>query len=85
MEINHSSLFKDRLYEYLRERNLTLNRLATLSAMAPTTLSNIVNRGSAPRIDTIYKICAGLDISVEDFFDFPPYNEVEKWAKQMIP
>jgi len=78
MEINHSSLFKDRLYEYLRERNLTLNRLATLSAMAPTTLSNIVNRGSAPRIDTIYKICAGLDISVEDFFDFPPYNEVEK-------
>lgn len=76
MEINHSELFVTRLYEYMRENNLTLNRVATLSAMAPTTLSNIVNRGSAPRIDTVYKICQGLDISVKDFFDFPPYNEV---------
>ena len=76
--LDHGKQFTERLYKYMQERNLTLNRLATLSAMAPTTLSNIVNRGSAPRIDTIYKICAGLDISVEDFFDFPPYNEVEK-------
>lgn len=78
MELEHSNLFKERLYEYLRKNNLTMNRLATLSGMAPTTLSNIVNRGSAPRIDTIYKICNGLNISVHEFFDFPPYNEVEK-------
>lgn len=75
---NHSQLFKDRLYFYMNEQNLTLNRVATLSGMPATTLSNIVNRGSAPRIDTIYKICSGLNVSVEDFFDFPPYNEVEK-------
>lgn len=78
LEMNHSDLFKERLYSYMREQNITLNRVATLSAMAPTTLSNIVNRGSAPRLDTIYKICDGLGISVHDFFDFAPYNEVEK-------
>lgn len=62
----------------MSEKNITLNRVATLSGMPATTLSNIVNRGSAPRIDTVYKICVGLDIAFNDFFDFPPYNEVEK-------
>lgn len=78
MDKQHSELFKERLYFYMKEQNITLNRLATLSGMAATTLSNIVNRGSAPRIDTVYKICAGLGISFYEFFDFPPYNEVEK-------
>ncbi|MDV9114380.1 helix-turn-helix domain-containing protein [Lactiplantibacillus plantarum] len=78
MDKTHSTFFKERLYSYMKEQNITLNRVATLSGMAATTLSNIVNRGSAPRIDTIYKICSGLGISVHDFFDFPPYNEVEK-------
>lgn len=78
MELDHGKKFTDRLYEYMRDKNLTLNRVATLSGIRASTLNNIVNRGSAPRIDTIYKICAGLDISVHDFFDFPPYNEVEK-------
>ncbi|MBT9670884.1 helix-turn-helix domain-containing protein [Secundilactobacillus kimchicus] len=78
MEFDHGKLFTDRLYKYMRDRNLTLNRVATLSNITASTLNNIVNRGSAPRIDTIYKICDGLDISVRDFFDFPPYNEVEE-------
>lgn len=78
MDKKHSELFKERLYFYMREQNITLNRVATLSNMAATTLSNIVNRGSAPRIDTIYKVCNGLGITVHDFFDFPPYNEVEE-------
>ncbi|PWG01119.1 XRE family transcriptional regulator [Levilactobacillus bambusae] len=62
----------------MKQENITLNRVATLSDITASTLNNIVNRGSAPRIDTIRKICNGLNISVHDFFDFPPYNEVEK-------
>lgn len=29
-------------------------------------------------IELLPAICTGLGISVRDFFDFPPYNEVEK-------
>jgi transcriptional regulator with XRE-family HTH domain len=79
MELDHATLFKERLYYFIKENNLTMNRLATLSGIAPTTLSSIVNRGSAPRIDTIYKICNGLNVSVCEFFNFPPYNEVEEF------
>lgn len=78
MEINDAELFQSRLYELIEARNLTIHRVAILSGITPSTLNNIINRGSAPRIDTIRKICRGLGISVRDFFDFPPYNEVEK-------
>ncbi|EAD4555692.1 XRE family transcriptional regulator, partial [Listeria monocytogenes] len=27
---------------------------------------------------TVRKLCQALEISVHEFFDFPPYNEVEK-------
>lgn len=75
MKNKHNTLFTNRLYKLMRERNLTLNRVVTLSGMDTTTLSNIVNRGSAPRIDTVFKICEGLGISFTEFFDFPPYNQ----------
>jgi len=78
MDIDHGKIFTEQLYTYMKQENITLNRVATLSGIRASTLNNIVNRGSAPRIDTIYKICNGLGISVRDFFDFPPYNEVEK-------
>lgn len=78
MDINDAELFKQRLYSFMEEKNLTIHRVAVLSGITPSTLNNIVNRGSAPRLDTIQKICSGLRISVRDFFDFPPYNEVEK-------
>lgn len=78
MDNHDGTLFKDRLYFYMKEQNITLNRVAVLSGITASTLNNIVNRNSAPRLDTIHKICEGLNISVKDFFDFSPYNEVEK-------
>ncbi|EUJ53836.1 helix-turn-helix domain-containing protein [Listeria fleischmannii] len=76
--MNHSELIVNRMYEYMREQNITLNRLADLSGITASTLSNIVNRNSVPKADTLYKICIGLNISLTEFFNFPPYNEVKK-------
>ncbi|WP_225417967.1 helix-turn-helix domain-containing protein [Levilactobacillus huananensis] len=78
MKSEHGSYFVNRLYTFMKQENIILNRVAVLSGIRATTLNNIVNRGSAPRIDTVYKVCNGLGISVRDFFDFSPYNEVEK-------
>lgn len=76
--MDHGKIFVEKLYGHMREQNITLSRVAVLSGISASTLNNIVNRGSAPRLDTIYKICTGLGISVHDFFDFPPYNEVKR-------
>ena len=91
MDKDHGKFFKERLYFYLKEKNMTINRVSTLAGISVTTLSSIINRDSSPRIDTVYKICQGLDISFIEFFDFPPYNqrpdgtsvkeEQSKWEK----
>ena len=74
-----ASLISNRLNTFLEERNLTINRLAVISSLSQSSVNNLYDGSTkSPKINTIRKICAGLGISVHDFFDFPPYNEVEK-------
>lgn len=76
---NDSTLIRARLNEFINERNITVNRLATLSGIGQSTLNSLYDGSSKrPTVTTIRAICTGLGISVHDFFDFPPYNEVEK-------
>ncbi|WP_282803839.1 helix-turn-helix domain-containing protein [Secundilactobacillus kimchicus] len=77
--MNDHELILNRLYQLLRERNLSLNRLATLSGVRQSTLTSLESRPTGvPKADTLRLLCKALGISVHDFFDFPPYNEVEK-------
>lgn len=77
--MNDHELIITRLYELLRERNLTVNRLATLSGVRQSTINSLIERPKGvPKADTLRLLCIPLGISVRDFFDFPPYNEVEK-------
>ncbi|EAC7181328.1 XRE family transcriptional regulator [Listeria monocytogenes] len=77
--MNDHDLIFERLYTLLREKNLTMNRLATLSGLSQSTLSSLEIRPTGvPKADTLRLICKALEISVHEFFDFPPYNEVEK-------
>ena len=58
-----------RILGLCRERNITVNALATLSAVAPSTLKNFLYGNSRNTgIVTIAKICNGLEISIVDFF-----------------
>ncbi|EGO5850661.1 hypothetical protein WMI_01332 [Enterococcus faecalis EnGen0363] len=68
-------LIKDRIFYYLKKKDITPNRLAELSGIRQSTLSSMFNRNGVPKVDTIHAICKGLNISVRDFFDFPPYNQ----------
>lgn len=72
-----SELVIERLYALMRERNLTVNRLATLSGVTQSTISSFIYRKGLPKIDLLRVMCKAMHISVRDFFDFPPYNEVE--------
>ncbi|MBP2643443.1 MAG: transcriptional regulator, family [Firmicutes bacterium] len=49
--------------------DITVNNLADRSGVTQSTLHNIITGKSATaQVDTIEKICEGLDISIEDFF-----------------
>ncbi|WP_368233559.1 helix-turn-helix domain-containing protein [Anaerotruncus rubiinfantis] len=71
-----------RILELCEQNHLAITRLARISAVPPSTLKNVVNGGSKnPGIVTIKKICDGLEISINDFFDSPLFEGLEQEIK----
>lgn len=73
---------KNRILELCSEHNLTINKLSTLSGITQSTLNNIVSgRNNSTTVSTIKKICDGLDITIQDFFDSPLFDDLEQEIK----
>ena len=61
---------KYRILNLCNERQITLNKLATLSGMPQSTLNSLIDGTSKnPTLLTILRICLGLNIELKDFFD----------------
>lgn len=68
----------NRINNLCTERNITLNKLATLSGITQSTLENLILRNTKyPRIITISYICQGLQIELKDFFDDDLFKNLE--------
>ena len=68
-----------RILELCDEKRLTINGLARLSALPPSTLKNIISGTSQnPGVVTLKKICDGLEISMIDFFDTETFRTIEQ-------
>jgi transcriptional regulator with XRE-family HTH domain len=68
-----------RILELCNEQSISVNGLATISAVPPSTLKNIINGVSKnPGIVTIKKLCDGLNISLIDFFDTDIFRNLEQ-------
>ena len=66
---------RKRIYELCDERNITINKLCTISGITQSTLANINSRQNANlNILTIMRICRGLNISLQDFFNSSVFN-----------
>lgn len=59
---------KERIQNLMKERNISEYRLAKLSGLSQSTISNIFVRNTAPTIPTVEAICAGLGITLSQFF-----------------
>ena len=69
---------KNRILQLCGERNLTINRLATLSALPPSSIKNILyGKSQNPKLLTIKLICDGLDITLCEFFNTEEFNSLE--------
>ena len=70
-----STAVKSRIYELCNERNITINKLCTISGITQSTLANINSRPNTNlTILTIMRICIGLNISIQDFFNSSIFN-----------
>ena len=64
------------------ERNITVNKLATISGVTQSTLSNIIGgRNNSTTVSTIQKLCDGLGITIEDFFRSDMFHNLEQEVK----
>ncbi|MDP4119806.1 MAG: helix-turn-helix transcriptional regulator [Bacillota bacterium] len=76
------SAIRNRFLVLCDQRGLTINKLANISAVPPSSLKNIFyKKSNNPKIITIKKLCDGLEITLAEFFDAPEFNELEQEIK----
>lgn len=67
-----------RIRDLCKERNISVNNLATISAVAPSTVKNILyGKSKNTGVVTIAKLCNGLDISIVEFFNDETFCALE--------
>ena len=75
--MTYSEAIIKRILYYCGERNITVNKLATLSGMKQSTLENIVKGYTKnPSLRTLHRLSQGLEITISEFLDFPEINEI---------
>ncbi len=68
-----------RIIELCTDKHITVNKLAGISGITQSTLSNIMGgRNHSTTISTIKKICDGLEITVQQFFDSECFCDLEQ-------
>ena len=68
-----------RISQLCGERGLTINRLATLSVLPPSSIKNILyGKSQNPKLLTIKLICDGLDITLGEFFSTLEFDALDQ-------
>ena len=69
---------RKRIIELAKERNITINKVSTLSGLPHTTLLSFMNNEKHnPRIFTLLHVCEAFDISLKEFFDNKVFKDVK--------
>ena len=64
------------------QRHLLLNKLATISALPPSSIKNILyGKSQNPGVVTIKMLCDGFGISIVEFFDTDVFEKLEQEIK----
>ena len=70
---------RDRILFLLDDKRMSIHKLAIESAVAPSTIKNILyGKSINPGIVTIKMLCDGFGITLAEFFDTSVFNSDEK-------
>lgn len=73
---------KTRILRLCEQRNMSINRLATVCALPPSSIKNILyGKSFNPKLLTIKMICDGLDMTLAEFFSSPEFDGLEQEIK----
>lgn len=70
---------RNRILQLCGEREISINKLATISALPPSSIKNILyGKSQNPKLITIKMICDGLGITLGDFFSTSDFDTLEQ-------
>ena len=73
---------KNRILQLCGERNISINKLANICGLPPSSVKNILyGKSHNPKILTLKMICDGLEITLKDFFDTKEFESLEQEIK----
>ena len=73
---------KNRILQLLGDKKMSIHRLAMESAVAPSSIKNILyGKSQNPGIVTLKMLCDGFGISLPDFFNTEDFEKLEQEIK----
>ena len=70
---------KNRILYLCEKKKITINKLATESGVAPSSVKNILyGKSLNPGIVTLKKLCDGLGVTLPYFFDTEDFKNLEQ-------
>ena len=66
----NSADIQNRIEDLAKEKGMTMYELSKVSGVSLSGIYNMFKRNSLPKLETLLKICKGLDTSLSDFFVF---------------
>ena len=77
--MNTYTTVKKRILQLLGDRNMSIHKLAIESAVAPSTIKNILyGKSQNPGIVTLKMLCDGFGITLVEFFDTEEFKSLEQ-------
>ena len=76
------TVVKNRILQLLGEKNMSIHKLATESAVSPSSIKNILyGKSKNPGVVTIKMLCDGMGITLVDFFNTEEFRNLEQEIK----
>jgi len=80
--MNTVSAIRNRILQLCGDRDITVNGLATMSGLPPSSIKNVLyGKSRNPKIITIKMICDGVGITLGEFFCTDEFNKLEQEMK----
>lgn len=68
-----------KLLKICKEQNISINKLATTCCLTQSTVQNLIDEKSKnPKLLTIVRICEGLDIELNEFFNDKLFSNIDR-------
>jgi len=71
-----------RILQLCEERKISVNKLATISGLPPSSVKNILyGKSQNPKIETIKMLCDGLELTLGQFFNCAEFDNLNQSIK----